>query len=165
MSQLRNQLKDITFDDITAGNIKTVGGRVYADSKSRENVNDLVNLKRGWDAVHIPTKGQFIPESSTMTIEIVEGGGAPATMMAPSGDQVQVLGQLVFVNETGGAAAVTASINMGLSSMQVIAETVGAGVTKVVTFYNEVKLDSNATFTVNADVQITASAFCYLVVQ
>ena len=100
-----------------------------------------------------------------MSIEIVEGGGAPATMMAPSGDQVQALGQLVLVNETGGAAAVTGSINLGLSSMQVIAETVGAGVTKVVTFYNEVKLDSNATFTVNADVQITASAYCYLVVQ
>jgi len=165
MGHLRNQLKDITFDNISASNIQTVGGRVFADSKSKTDVDDLVNIQTAWSAVHSPTSGRFIPQSSTMVIGTVEGGAAPATIMAPSGNQVQSLGQLIFVNSSGGTAAVTASINVGLGSMQILSESVANGATKVVTFYNEVKLDSNATFTVNADVEITATAFLYLVAQ
>jgi len=164
-SSVRDALQGQTIEAFDAAQFNDLGGKLYYSLGSAMNQIDIHTMVQTFQSVHLPSLGQFIPQSSTMTIEIVEGGGAPATMMAPSNNQVQTLGQLVLVNETAGAAAVTASINVGLSSMEIIAESVGAGATKVITFYNEVKLDSNATLTVNADVQVTASAFCYLVVQ
>ena len=87
------------------------------------------------------------------------------TVMAPSGNQVQTMSQLIITNGTGGNAAVTGTITVGLASMQILTETIAGGATKIVTFYNEVKLDSNATFTINADVEVQAKAYLHLVVQ
>ena len=75
------------------------------------------------------------------------------------------MSQLIITNNTAGSAAVTGTITVGLSSMQILTETIGAGATKIVTFYNVIKLDSNATFTINADVEVVASAYLHMVVQ
>jgi len=167
MSQLRNQLKDITFDDITASNIQTVGGRVYADSSSRENVNDLVNVQKAWSAVHIPSKGQFIPQTSEVFQRSMDSG-VVTTVMAPTGNQVQVMNQLNLTNSGEGTATITGTItdtNSELGpSMIIISESLTAGETVIIG--REVKIDANATFSLVASAGgFDIGAYLHLVVQ
>lgn len=108
MGQLRNQLKDITFDSITAANVQTVGGRVYADAKARADVDDLVNIKDGWQAVHAPTYGQPIPSSGSLP-SVVGAEDVLIKILAPTANEVYRITGFYGVNTDavgGGPAAV-----------------------------------------------------------
>lgn len=160
-------MKDITFDDITAGNIQTVGGRVYADAASRDNVNDLVNVQDAWSAVHIPSRGQFIPQTSEVLYRSMDSGVA-AVVMAPTSNQVQVMNQLTLINGGEGTATITGTItdtNSALgSSMVIISESLTAGETVIIG--REVKLDANATLSLVASAGgFEFGAYLHLVVQ
>ena len=110
MSQLRNQLKDITFDDLTAANIQLVGGRVYADSASRENVNDLVNVQNAWQAVHAPTYGNPIP--STGVLEAVPSeNGVELKIVSPGDNEVYRVFGFFVENASVGSLTFTGSIS------------------------------------------------------
>jgi hypothetical protein len=164
-STVRDALQGQTLEAFDAAQFEALGGKLYYSLGSAMNQVDIHTMVETFRSVHAPSYGQFIPQSSAIVSETIEGGGAPSTIMAPSNNEVLVLSQLIFTNETLGNAAVTASINVGINTMQILAETVALGSTKVVTFYNVVKLDSNATLTVNADVEITATGYTYKVVQ
>jgi len=109
MSQLRNQLKDLTFDQITAGNLQQVGGRVFADAASRENVNDLVNVQSAWSAVHLPTFGHLIPQTG-----LVEGfplsNVGETTILEPANNEVYEIWGLNVKNAGVGGATYTIQI-------------------------------------------------------
>jgi len=166
MSELRNQLKDITFDDITAANIKTVGGRVYADSKSRDNVNDLVNVQSAWAAVHSPTFGQPIPETGEFVSATV--ADTPASLIAPSDNEVYLCSMVGVNNETLGALTVTITLSDLADEKTIIiaAEEIAAGLQKAITFANPMYIDSNAKLTVVASgASISCTAYPIKVVQ
>jgi hypothetical protein len=169
MSQLRNQLKDITFDDITASNIQTIGGRVYADSSSRENVNDLVNVQTAWAAVHIPSKGQFIPQSGEFVTASVSD--TRAALVTPTNNEVYRIDAISAQNLTLGSITGTIMLQSGLAPptptvVTISSASVGAGETVTFTLPNPIYLDSNAILTVVASgASLDYTAFVYKVVQ
>jgi hypothetical protein len=166
MSQLRNQLKDITFDDITTDNIKTVGGRVYADSRSRTNVDDLVNIQNGWDAVHIPTKGRFIPGSGLFIVGVIDDSGA--IMMNPSDSEVMKCDHIAVKNETLGSLTATAYIQDDAESTRLLiaSQSVAAGATVVLTLGAPVIIDSGfQLFCIASGADLTFTVYRYKVVQ
>jgi len=166
MSQLRNQLKDITFDNITAGNIQTVGGRVYADSRSKENVNDLVNVQTAWAAVHTPTFGQPIPQTGEFVTATV--ADTPASLIAPSDNEVYRVDMVGVQNETVGALTVTITLSDLNDEKTIIiaSESIADGLQKAITFANPLYIDSNAKLTVIASgAAITCTAYPLKVVQ
>jgi len=166
MSQLRNQLKDITFDNITAANIQTVGGRVYADQASASNVDDLVNVQSGWAAVHSPTFGQPIPGTGEFVTATV--ADTPASLIAPSGNEVYQISMVGVHNETLGALTVTITLSDIEDEKTIIiaSEEIAAGLQKAITFANPMFIDSSAKLTVEASgASITCTAYPLKVVQ
>jgi len=153
MGHLRNQLKDITFDNITPGNIQTVGGRVYADSKSKTDVDDLVNIQNAWSVVHAPTYGQPIP--STGTLETVTSSeGVPIKILAPTANTVYRVSGFFVKNESLASKTFTGYITDLLSTVPVtaLAATIGAGLTVFVPLVSAIPLMVDANVTVFGEV-------------
>lgn len=166
MSQLRNQLKDITFDNITAANIQTVGGRVYADQASASNVDDLVNVQSGWAAVHSPTFGQSIPGTGEWVQATV--ADTPASLVDPSGNEVYEVSMVGVHNETLGSLTVTITLSDNEDEKTIIlaSEAITAGLQKAITFANPVYIDTNAKLTVEASgASIACTAYLLKIVQ
>ena len=166
MSILRNQLKDITFEDITGANILLVGGRVFADAGSKESVNDLVNIQTAWAAIHSPTYGQPIPQTGEfMSAEVSD---SPASLIAPSDNEVYRVDMVGVHNATLGALTVTITLSDLNDEKTIIiaSEEIAAGLQKAITFANPMYIDSNAKLTVLASgAAITCTAYPLKVVQ
>ena len=171
MSQLRNQLKDITFDDLTAAQIQLVGGRVYADSASRENVNDLVNVQKAWQAVHTPTVGQFIPQTGVWVTNEVSTG--EEILIQATGNEVIDASYVGMYNGTAGTLTFSAWLE-GANPLErmffCVDENVQAGqylnLLQVLRQNFPIRIDSGATLNVSASgASLLFSAYTYKVVQ
>ena len=150
MSQLRNQLKDITFDNITAANLQQVGGRVYADAASKENVNDLVNVQTAWAAVHAPTFGQAIPSTGT-TAAVTSLEDDYVKMLAPTANEVYRVSGF-WVTNTGIPSTTFTGYMVDTGSdlklpVTAVDATIGGGATVFVPLVSSIPLmvDANVT--------------------
>ena len=165
MSQLRNQLKDITFDNITAANLQQVGGRVYADAASKENVNDLVNVQTAWAAVHAPTFGQAIPSTGT-TAAVTSLEDDYVKMLAPTANEVYRVSGFWVTNGTLGDTTFIGymvDVNSDLKVPVTASTTIGGGLTVFVAFSSAIPLMIDANVTIYgkaaiADIQMGALA-------
>lgn len=99
--ELRNILKDITIDDLTAANLKSVGGPVYADVKAKDDLQDLELIQNAWRLVHAPAYGQFIPQSGTFAEFSID---APQAILQPTGSEVIQLDRMTITNASGSSA-------------------------------------------------------------
>jgi len=167
--ELRNQLKDITLDDISPQNIQTVGGRVFADARSRNNMDDLVHLVKGWQIVHSPSYGQSIPQSGEFLSATV--ADTPSGLVRPTGNEVYRVVCLEAQNATLGT--LTATVEAGDpnypttdASVVLVSQDIAAGSTVNIPIPSNLLFDSKAQLFVKASgASLEFTAYVQKVVQ
>jgi len=105
MDEVRNQLKSQNFATVAPTAFGEVGGRVFPDSPSISDVNDLIEIVKGWRAVHLPSLGSPISKSCVITTQNGDG-----TILAPSGNEIFQLTSLSFSNNDADACTYEAQI-------------------------------------------------------
>ena len=93
MDEVRNQLKSQNFSTVSPTAFGEVGGRVFPDNPSIADVNDLIQIVKGWRAVHLPSFGSPISKSATITSQ--NGNG---DILQPTNAQVMRVQTVAFSN-------------------------------------------------------------------
>ena len=93
MDEVRNQLKSQNFSTVSPTAFQEVGGRVFPDNPSIADVNDLIQIVKGWRAVHLPSLGSPISKSATITSQTGNGD-----ILQPTNAQVMRVQTVAFSN-------------------------------------------------------------------
>ena len=93
MDELRNQLKSQNLSTVSPTAFGEVGGRVFPDNPSIADVNDLIQIVKGWRAVHLPSLGSPISKSATITSQTGNGD-----ILQPTNAQVMRVQTVAFSN-------------------------------------------------------------------
>jgi hypothetical protein len=118
MGEIRNQFKSQSLDSLAAKSIQTVGGRVFPDAPSVEDLLAFKAVVESWQGVHLPTYGQPIAGSNA----VAEGTGQGTMLQAANDNEVYRIDS-IFLNNSGGAPLTavvrlgTAPINSTMDSM------------------------------------------------
>ena len=112
MSEIRNQLKSQSLESVVPSTFNTVGGRVFPDSSSLDGQLDLRQIVDAWSAVHAPTYGNPIGQSSTTVAIAGAAGEAEVDVLTATKSQVYRVQSIALANG-GGAAPVVAKILLG----------------------------------------------------
>jgi len=100
MSDLRNLLKGQTIASTSAGNLNTVGGRVYLDGSAVAALNDLARIVESWRGVRVPTYGSPIPGTGDTAVHQFELPNTIETVYAPATGEVASV-QMITVQNAG----------------------------------------------------------------
>ena len=93
MDEVRNQLKSQNLSTVSPTAFGEVGGRVFPDNPSIADVNDLIQIVKGWRAVHLPSLGSPISQSATLTTQTGDGD-----ILQPTNAQIMRVQNLAFSN-------------------------------------------------------------------
>jgi len=111
MSELGNQFKSQTLDEVIATSFNTVGGRVFPDLGSQTGLKDFIAIVKAWQSTHAQTFGAPIPNSGYA----INGSGATLgdkeTIVAALDNEVILVQALSCIN--GGAGTVGYEIKLG----------------------------------------------------
>lgn len=105
MEEVRNQLKSQNFSTVSPTAFGEVGGRVFPDNPSIADVNDLIQIVKGWRAVHLPSLGSPISKSATITSQTGNGD-----ILQPSNAQIMRVQTVAFSNVDVQAQVIIAQI-------------------------------------------------------
>lgn len=106
MSDIRNQLKSQSLDQVLPSAFKQVGGVVFPDASATINLNDLFQIVNSYRAVHAPSYGQSIPNTG-LTAEGIEDGGG----LEPADNEAYKI--LAIQASNGGGAPVEFTLTVG----------------------------------------------------
>lgn len=166
-SQVRDQLSGKTLGDLEASTLGDAGGRVFLNTGTGNDQTAVVSIADSFRAVHVPTLGQFIPQSGEFfTVTVAD---TPNSIISPSGNQVFKVDTIGVQNATLGSITATVSIKTtsgGSEEVIIATEAVAAGVTKSVSLQNPIYIDKNATLDVKASgASLSYTIYGYMVVQ
>ena len=161
---IRDSLQGQTLDDFDPSQFSTAGGMLFYSMDSAPNQVDIHSLVSTYQSVHLPSFGQFIPQSSGITADSITDSG-PTTLVSPTGNQVIKVEAVTFVNGGVGGVTFTLTLNDGLKSMTIASEEVSASTTKPIVLQTPLVIDSNATITCTANGDLDVSLYTYKVVQ
>ena len=144
------------------------GGRVFLNTGTANDQTAVISIADSFRAVHVPTLGQFIPQSGEFFTATV--ADTPNSIISPSGNQVFKVDTIGVQNGTLGSLTATVSIktsDSGSDEEVILAtESVAAGVTKSVSLQNPIYIDKNATLNVKASgASLSYTIYGYKVVQ
>lgn len=165
-SQVRNQLQGNDFATLDPSLIGTAGGRVFLNPKTGNDQTAVITIAETFRGVHLPSLGQFIPQSGEFFSETV--ADTPQALISPTDNQVFKIDTIGVQNGSLGALTATVSIKAIFPSddeVIIATESVAAGTTKTVSLQNPIYIDSNATLTVVATGSIAFTIYAYKVVQ
>ena len=167
-SQVRDQLSGKTLGDLVASTLGDAGGRVFLNTGTANDQTAVISIADSFRAVHVPTLGQFIPQSGEFFTATV--ADTPNSIISPSGNQVFKVDTIGVQNGTLGSLTATVSIktsDSGSDEEVILAtESVAAGVTKSVSLQNPIYIDKNATLNVKASgASLSYTIYGYKVVQ
>ena len=116
-SQIGNQLKSQTLDEVLASTFTTVGGRVFPDINADPGLAEFVEIVNSWRSTHASTYGAPIPNSG------VSYAGAAIDLNTPTDLIVAVDNEVLFVNalsiENIGVGAIEYRIMVGTTAIEV----------------------------------------------
>jgi len=121
MSELQNQLKNQSLDELLSSSLKEVAGVVFPDERADMDLTTFSSIVKHWRGVHVPAYGQSI--AGSFTIVTVDGS---ETILSPETNQVARVQTLTLTN-AGGAAPIAIQIKTGTALL--IAADVGPGET------------------------------------
>ncbi len=167
-SQVRNQLSGQTLGAMNPGLIGTAGGQVYLNTGTANDQLALSTIAETFQGVHLPSLGQFIPQSGEFVSATV--ADTPAALVSPTNNEVYRIDSISVANNTIGsliaAVTLTDSIAEPSSTVTLASEAIADGVTTVITLPNPIYVDKNAILAVSASgASLAYSAFVYKVVQ
>ena len=88
MSEIRNQLKNQSFEAVVPSSFGVVGGRVFPDEPSVNDQMVLAQIVKTWQAAHNPTYGT--PIGGSGEVSSGDGAGAQALVTVLSAVQSEV---------------------------------------------------------------------------
>lgn len=110
-SELGNQFKSQTLDEVIATSFNTVGGRVFPDLNSQTGLKDFIAIVKAWQQTHVQAFGAPLPNSGYA----ISGSGATLgdkeTIASAQDNEVIVIQALSCIN--AGAGAVGYEIKLG----------------------------------------------------
>jgi len=167
-SQVRSQLQGKDFGTLDASLIGTAGGRVFLNPKTGNDQTAVITIAETFRGVHLPSLGQFIPQSGEFVKATV--ADSPAALLSPADNQVYKIESIQAVNGTFGSITATITITDDVanptSSVVVAKQAIGAGDTDVITLASPLYVDSNAILAVVASgASLDYTAYVYKVVQ
>lgn len=107
LGDIRDQLQTLTGADLLASQLSDAGGKVFVSTNAKRSQEDLHQVVRFWQAIHVPTFGTPIPSSSIL----VSANDSTATMLQPSANQTAYVSNIQIENQ--GTDLVTVSISVG----------------------------------------------------
>lgn len=87
VKELRNQLKGQTLDDVLANAFKQVGGSVYPDEPSANDLANFRDIVESFRSVHLPTYGQPIPLSTNLATAVQSDSQTEQTLITATGNE------------------------------------------------------------------------------
>jgi len=106
MGEIRNQLKSQSLEAVVPGTFNTVGGRVFPDTSSLDDQLDLRQIVAAWSAVHAPTYGNPIGQSSADFTAAGQGGEAEVDVVTATKSEVYRIQGIAVANSGGGAPVI-----------------------------------------------------------
>lgn len=103
MSEVANQLKSQTLDEVISTSFNTVGGRVFPDLNSSVDILDLVKIVDSWRATHAQTYGNAIPDTATAYAVSPSATDSAADLIAAANNEVIHVNGVSLSNGGGGA--------------------------------------------------------------
>lgn len=135
MSELQNQLKNQSLDELLSSSLKEVAGVVFPDERADMDLTTFSSIVKHWRGVHVPAYGQSIPGS--FAVVTVDGS---ETILSPSTNQVARIQTLTLTN-AGGAAPIAIQIKTG-TAIILIAD-IGPAETQVMALIDTIFIDKN----------------------
>lgn len=105
-TEIRQQLRNQTFEDLLITSINTVGDRVYPDDMAVLDMEALTQIVDTWRATHAITYGQVLPNTGAIAEGIADGGG-----LEPLNNQVIDVVAISLAN--AGGAPIEVSVRLG----------------------------------------------------
>lgn len=147
MSEVANQLKSQTLDEVISTSFNTVGGRVFPDLNASLDILDLVKIVDSWRATHAQTYGNPIPDAAVSYSVSPSSTDTPVDLCAPANNEVIRINGISFRN--GGAGPVEYALRLG----DVLLETGAVGPSSdapTTTLYQTLILSKGQTLTITA---------------
>ena len=123
MSELGNQFKSQTLDEVIATSFNTVGGRVFPDFNAETGLKDFIAVVKAWQQTHAQTFGAPIPNSAYAISGTGATLGDKETIVAAGDNEVILVQGISCIN--GGAGAVGYEIKLG--DVLIASGTISAG--------------------------------------
>ncbi len=155
MDEVRNQLKSQNLTTVSPTAFGEVGGRVFPDKPSIEDINALIQIVKGWRAVHLPSLGSPISRSCAITTQNGDG-----TMLSPSGNEIFNVKNIAFTNGDVGNSVYTVQI-INAATGQAVPVNLNADPS---IGSNLLTLPSGETLTVNLDITLDSNHALYVAV-
>lgn len=155
MDEVRNQLKSQNLSTVAPTAFGEVGGRVFPDNPSIEDINALIQIVKGWRAVHLPSLGSPISKSCVITSQNGDG-----TMLSPSGNEIYHVQNIAFQN---------GDVSNSVYTVQIVNPSTGVAIPVNLNAdasigSNSLTLPSGETLTVNLDITLDSNHGLYVAV-
>lgn len=105
-TEIRQQLRNQTLEDLQIGSINTVGDRIYPDDMAVLDMEALTQIVESWRSTHAIAYGQVLPNTGNIAEGIADGGG-----LEPLDNQVIDVVGISCAN--AGGAPVEVSVRIG----------------------------------------------------
>ncbi len=105
-TEIRQQLRNQSLENLLTATIKTVGDRIFPDDLAVLDLEALNQIVNSWRSTHAITYGQVLPNTGTIAEGIEDGQGVSV------GDN-EVLELVAISAANAGGAPVTISIRIG----------------------------------------------------
>ena len=102
MSEVANQLKSQTLDEVISTSFNTVGGRVFPDLNSSLDILDLVKIVDSWRATHAQTYGNPLPDAGVNYSVSPSSTDTPTDLVAAANNEVIHINGLSTSNSGSG---------------------------------------------------------------
>ena len=96
-TEIRQQLRNQSLENLLITSINTVGGRIFPDDLAVIDMDALTQIVNTWQNTHVATYGQVLPNSGVLLEGIADGGGLAA------GDNEVIDVQAISLANSGGA--------------------------------------------------------------
>jgi len=168
-STIRDALQGEALADFNPSQFESQGGQLFYSLNSATNQVDVNTLVKTFQAVHLPSLGQVIPQSGEfVTVTVSDTAN---DLLRPTGNQVYRIEAIDAQNATLGDLTATVTIankDFPTTSTRVIVaeQVIALGDTASITIPSNLYIDSNASLMVEASgASLAFTAYVAKVVQ
>ena len=169
-STIRDALQGQTLDGFDPSQFEAQGGMIYFSLDSAPNQIDVCTLVNTFRSVHLPSYGQFIPQSGAVFNDSF--GDTPVPIIKPTNNEVVVLTHMSITNSNLGGPGLVATLSMNTqsapflsASVTLVKTTVPDGETVIVDLTNPIKVDSVNSLSIVGTGSMTVQYYTHKVVQ
>ena len=106
-TEIRQQLRNQSLNDLLTSSINTVGGRIFPDDLAVIDMDAFNQIIKAWQQTHVATYGQVLPNTGTIQENIGDGSG-----VAPGDNEVMEI-VAVALGNLGGTDALEVQMSIG----------------------------------------------------